>query len=327
MSGEGGIDEKIYKLLEKLAKNGVVEINPVVDLNGVSYPQIEETVEVRGFDNVHRLIEDLIGRGIFKPKLIDKIIRCPNCGGFNVLTRYHCPYCGSFNTGRISIVTHILCGAIDSIEAFKKDEKMVCPRCGRELTKPEVDYRILGEIFKCNSCERRFDTPVIMHKCSTDKTVFSYREANYVPIYSLTLSDKVFESVIKGKYLITLISNILRENGFRIIETSTLPGSSGVNQKFDIAASLPVDGGNINLCINILPNVSDFEVVMVFSRVFDVRSAHGIIVSLSEVPENVYRLAKSYDIEIIVMGNVEKLKSEINEYIGRLKNAVKAKKR
>ena len=327
MNGDEGraTDEKIYKLLEKLAKKGIVEINPIVDLNGVSYPQIEEIFKIRDFDGVYRLIEDLTKIEIFKPKLIDKIIRCPSCGGFNVLTRYHCPYCGSFNTGRTSIISHILCGAIDSIEVFRKGEKIICPRCGNELNKPEVDYRILGEIFKCNSCGRRFDSPVIMHKCSIDKTVFSYREANYVPIYSLTLGDKIFESVIKGKYLVTLISNILREGGFQVLERSTLPGLSGINEKFDIVALLPVNGGHINLCVNILSNVGEFEVLTVFSRVFDVRPAHGIIVSLSEVPEHVYKLSKSFGIEVIVVEDVEKLKSKINEFINRLKNDVKAK--
>jgi 5-methylcytosine-specific restriction endonuclease McrA len=328
VNGDEGrvIDEKIYKLLEELAKKGIVEINPIVDLNGVSYPQIEEIFKIRGFDEVYRLIEELIKREIFKPKLIDKIIRCPNCGGFNVLTRYHCPYCGSFNTGRTSIISHISCGAIDSIEVFRKDGKIICPRCGKELNKPEVDYRILGEISKCNSCGRRFDSPVVMHKCSIDKTVFSYREANYVPIYSLTLSDKIFESVIKSKYLVTLISNILREGGFQILETSTLPGLSGIDQKFDIAAFLPVDGGHINLCVNILSNTGEFEVLTVFSRVFDVKPAYGIIVSLSEVPENAYKLARSYGIEVIVMDDFEKLKSKVNEFINRIKNDVKAKK-
>lgn len=315
---ERKVDERIYKLLERLIKNGVIEVSPVVDIDRVSYPLIEEVLEVKDFDEVNEFIKLLIKSGMFKYKLIDKVVRCPNCGGFGILVRYHCPYCGSFDINRGSIISHVICGEINSTDVFEKEGKLICPRCGRELVKPGVDYRIIGEVFECSSCKRRFDMPIIMHKCIIDKTTFSYREAKYVPVYLLSLSEEVFESVVKGKYAVSVISSVLRENGFQVSENSTLHGTSGVDQQFDIVA-LPKNQGSESLCINVTSNISETDIITMFSRIFDVRPAHGVVVSLSDIPERVQKLAKSYGIDIIVAKGIEELRDRVKEYISKLK--------
>lgn len=313
------IDERTYKLIERLVKNGIIEVSPIIEVGKVSYPIIEEVLEIKSFDKVNEFINILIKSGMFEHKLIDKAIRCPRCGSFSILVKYYCPYCGSIDIDRNSIISHTMCGEISSISNFRKGEKLICPRCGRELVNPEIDYKIIGEVFECNNCKRRFDMPAIMHKCATDGMTFSYREAKYAPIYLLTLSEEVFKSVVKGKYVISIISNILRENDFQVFENTALRGTSGINHQFDIVASPKNQKNSKYLCINVTSNISENDLIMMFSRIFDVKSAYGVIVGFSDILKHIQELAKSYSISIIAVKGIEDLKDKVNKYIGELK--------
>ena len=157
-------DHKVQLLVSKFVSDELGVLNPIYDpKQGFRYPVIDEIVGDSA--STEEFLQKLFEGGVLERKLYDKIVYCPSCSSANLSIHYTCPHCKSFDVKKSALIEHIKCGYIDTEDHFQKDDKLVCPRCNKELTNPDVDYHRAGVWCTCNQCGKSFDIPVPAHFC------------------------------------------------------------------------------------------------------------------------------------------------------------------
>jgi len=288
-------------ILNKFLSGEVTRLDPVYDpKHGYRYP-IAEAI-IGDPEETEKHLNKLYEINVLKRELYDKIIHCPGCQSANVSIRYCCPYCKSFNIEKSALIEHIQCGYIDTEERFKKDNKLTCPRCHKELTKPEVNYRKAGIWCKCNDCGKSFDIPVPSHFCRDCKQNFTFEDSLHRNVYSYILNEEVAKEAGLSYILVGPIREFLQSRGFEVESPGFLKGKSGASHMFDVAASR---GGMVkNVVVIDLATtgedvVSEQSVIAMFAKVYDVAPDKACLVAIPKMTESGRKLANLYKIELI----------------------------
>jgi hypothetical protein len=130
---------------------------------GFFYPDLEKIVPDSSID--YPVLEEIEKYGILKREFCDSALACPACNSFKVSIKFRCTSCGSTNMDKGEVIEHLHCGHIEKYEKFVKAEKMICPKCGKELKALGVDYRKPGLFFKCCSCDNIMPQPTYYYIC------------------------------------------------------------------------------------------------------------------------------------------------------------------
>ncbi len=319
--------EKLYRehavliLLNRLLSGaaGSGEIRPVLDpVFGYRYPEVERDIEGTSADAL-ALLERLEKARILEKKFFDKIVLCPSCKVSKVTFHYLCPVCGSLHIHKKGLIEHISCGHIDAEEKFKKDGKLICPRCDLELKELGVDYRIPGSWFECASCHKRFDEPVFVHDCGNCGSRFTVRDAILTDIYSYILNKEAEAEVRRGIILLTPIAEALRKAGFSVESPGFVQGTSGATHQFDIVASKTVGGTKSFIGIGVASStieVDEQPVISLFAKIFDTHPAQAILVVIPKLGETGRRMADLYKIKVVEAANVEEAVKKLRALVG-----------
>jgi transcription elongation factor Elf1 len=295
-------DPRFQSFLKKFLSGEPKRLDPIYDPTyGYRYPQVEALVGEPS--ETEEFLNHLYEIGFLKRELYDRVIHCPNCNSANVSTRYRCPYCKTFDIKKSSLIEHVSCGYIDTEERFKKEDKLVCPKCGSELTKPDVNYRKAGVWCSCNECGKSFDIPVPSHFCRLCGENFTFEDANYRNIYSYTLNEAMIKEAGAHYMLVAPIKDFLQNQGFHIESPGFLKGKSGASHIFDIVASSNEKAKKI-IVIDIAASptkeaVSEQSVISMFAKVFDTTPTKACLIAIPKISENGRKLADLYKIKLI----------------------------
>jgi len=294
-------DLRAQLLLSKFISGEISKLDPVYDPKyGYRYPAVEAIVGEPS--SAEEFLSRLFEAGVLKRELYDKVISCPNCVSANVSIHYCCPYCNSFNVKKSSLIEHTQCGYIDTEERFRIKDKLLCPRCGRELTRLDVNYRKAGVWCTCNECGKSFDIPVPSHFCRDCHQSFMFEQALYKDAYSYSLSEDVMREATLGWIMIAPLREFLQSRGFEVESPSFLKGKSGANHRFDIVASrkgIRRDVTAIDLATSTDDMVSEQSVIAMFAKVYDVTPDRACLIAIPKMNENGKKLAVLYKIELI----------------------------
>ena len=294
-------DRNVQLLISKFVSNELSELNPVYDPKyGYKYPVVDAIVGDPS--STDELLQSLFENGVLKRELYDKIVYCPSCNTANVSMHYCCPHCKSFDVRKSALIEHIQCGYIDTEEKFRKNDKLVCPRCRKELTRPDVDYHKAGVWCTCNECGKSFDIPVPAHFCRDCRRNFTFEEAFYKDVYSYSLTPEAMKEATLGWILIAPIREFLEGRGFKVESPGFLKGKSGASHMFDIAASPAGVKRNvtvIDLATSADDIVSEQPVIAMFAKIYDVAPDRACLVAIPKMSENGKKLASLYKIELI----------------------------
>lgn len=295
-------DSRFQSFLNKFLSGELEKLNPVYDpKHGYSYPQVEAIIGDPA--TTEEFLNRLYEMGFLKRELYDKIIHCPACNSANVSTRYRCPYCKTFDIKKSSLIEHVSCGYIDTEERFKKKDKLVCPKCGAELTKPDFNYRKAGVWCSCNECGKSFDIPVPSHFCRECNEDFMFEGANYRNIYSYSLDEAVMKEAGAHHTLVAPVIKFLQNRGFHVKSPGFLKGKSGASHIFDIVASSDEKAKKIVVIdIAFSPKedaVSEQSIISMFARVFDVAPNKACLIAIPKMSAKGRKLADLYKIKLI----------------------------
>jgi transcription elongation factor Elf1 len=320
-------DSRFHLFLNKFLSGELEKLNPVYDpKHGYRYPLVEAIIgdSAATEEFLNRLYEV----GFLKRELYDKIIYCPACSSANVSTRYRCPYCRTFDIKKSSLIEHVSCGYIDTEERFRKKGKLVCPKCGVKLTKPDVDYRKAGVWCSCNECGKSFDIPVPSHFCRECSEDFTFEDANYRNIYSYSLNETVMKEAGAHYMLVAPVREFLQNRGFHVESPGFLKGKSGASHIFDIIASSEEKAKKLVVTVKRTPSgkeevstssdektkeiividiassqtegvVSEQSIISMFAKVFDVAPNKACLIAIPKMSENGRKLADLYKIKLI----------------------------
>ena len=298
-------DHLVQVVLSKFLSGELARLTPVYDPNqGYKYPLIEAILGDSA--KAEQLLTKLSKAGILKRELHDKILFCQRCGSPGVSIHYNCPHCKSFDIRKSALVEHLQCGYIDVEDHFRKGEKLVCPRCGKELVKPDVDYRKAGIWCTCNDCKKSFDIPVPSHFCRDCKQEFTFEDAVYRDAFSYTLSEEARKEASLGWILVMPIREFLESHGFEVETPGFLKGKSGASHMFDITAFKKGEVRNvtvIDLATSAENDVSEQPVIAMFAKIYDVAPETACLIAIPKIADNGRKMAKLYNITLIEARN------------------------
>jgi transcription elongation factor Elf1 len=312
-------DHKVQLLISKFVSDELGVLNPIYDpKQGFRYPVIDEIVG--GSSSTEKFLQEMFEGGVLERKLYDKIVYCPSCSSANLSIHYTCPHCRSFDVKKSSLIEHIKCGYIDTEDHFQKDGKLVCPRCNKELTSPDVDYHKAGVWCTCNQCGKSFDIPVPAHFCRECQENFTFDEAIYKDVYSYSLTPEATKTATLGCVLTVPIIEFLEDLGFTVESPGFLNGKSGTRHMFDLTAVSAGKKQNItaiDFATSTDDIVSEQSVIAMFAKIFDVTPDRACLVAIPKMSENGRKLASLYKINLIEAKNqstaIDSLKACVTE--------------
>jgi transcription elongation factor Elf1 len=298
-------DHLVQVFLSKFLSGEIEQLDPVFEpAVGYRYPLVEailgESADAEAF------LARLTDAGVLIKELSDKALLCPHCGSSRVATRYNCPLCDSFNVRKSALVEHIPCGYIDIEDHFRKGGQLVCPRCGKELKKSEMDYRKAGIWCTCSDCDKSFDIPVPSHFCRNCSKSFTFECARYENVYSYRLSRNAGKEASLGWILIAPIREFLETHGFKVETPGFLKGKSGANHMFDVTAyrkGTPNELSVIDLATSPQDLVTEQPVIAMFAKIYDVTPDRACLIAIPKISPNGRKMAKLYNITLIEAKN------------------------
>ena len=300
-------DRDTQILIGKFLTGEIGKVEPVYSPKlGYHYPQIEAIVGEPSKAQV--FLDTLCEAGILERELYDKIIHCPKCRSTNISVRYCCPYCKVFDIEKSSLIEHVKCGYMDVEENFQKEDKLVCPKCGEELTRPEIDHRKAGIWCTCKQCGKSFDIPIVTHFCRDCRENSAFEEVTIKSVYSYRLKEEAKEEAGLGWVLMAPLREFLVSEGFEVEGPAFLKGRSGANHLFDIVASKsPVRNKKKTTVIDIARSsegmVSEQPVIALFAKIFDVSPDHAYLIAIPKINDNGKKMADLYSICVVEASN------------------------
>jgi len=322
--GEKSGHRKVYGdydaqlLFSKFINRDITELCPTFDpVYGYRYLVVEKLIR-KSPEEVKEFLNKLHELNILKGKLYDKLLICPSCGSRYVSTIYLCPYCQSINIERQILIEHLKCGNFNLEKYFKKNDELICPKCGLKLEKLNVDYRRVGVWFECKDCGRRFAVTIPSHRCYSCGRLFNVEDAKFEDVYTFTLDEKVEEEVKGGVLVLSSIGSFLEKLGFKIESPGFLRGESGVSHKFDIVARK----GNIDTPLVLDVIISDsssteFPLLGLYAKILDVKKALPFLIVVPGINEEGRKLASTYKINLIEAKDPQEILDKLNTKISK----------
>jgi transcription elongation factor Elf1 len=298
-------DHLVQVLLSNFLSGEITKLEPVYNTDGgYRYPSVEKIVgDPVAVDDFLRQLADA---GILERELYDRTIHCPNCSSARISIHYDCPYCKSFNVEKSALIEHVPCGYIDTEEKFRTGEKLFCPRCKKELTKADLDYKKAGIWCVCHNCGKSFDIPVPSHFCRECHFTFTFEDATYKDIYAYTLSKEAGKEASLGWTMANPIRQFLESCGYEVETPGFLKGKSGASHVFDVTA-FRREGEKEILVIDVATasedEVTEQPVIALFAKIYDVSPNQACLVAIPEINANGKRMAKLYNITLIEAKN------------------------
>jgi hypothetical protein len=298
-------DHLVQIFLSKFLSGEINKLDPVFDADeGYKYPLVEAILGNN--TKVKSFLTKLSETQILKKELYDKTLYCPQCNSARISIHYNCPHCKSFNVEKSALIEHLPCGFIDTENRFRKGKKLVCPKCGKELVKPDVDYRKAGIWCTCNSCEKSFDIPIPSHFCRECNKTFTFEDATYRNSYSYYLTEEAKKEASLGWILIAPIQKFLESQDFKVETPGFLKGKSGASHMFDITAFRKETSEKvtvIDLATSTDDVVSEQPVIAMFAKIYDVAPDDACLIAIPNINENGKKMAKLYNITLIEAKN------------------------
>jgi len=310
-------DHKVQLIISKFVSDELDTLNPIYDpKQGFRYPIVDEIVGDSSSTN--EFLQKLFEGGVLERKLYDKIVYCPSCSSANISIHYTCPHCKSFDVKKSALIEHIKCGYIDTEDHFQKYGALVCPRCNKELTNPDLDYHKAGVWCTCNQCGKSFDIPVPAHFCRECHENFTFDEALYKDVYSYSLTSEAAKEATLGCILTVPIIEFLEDLGFEVESPGFLNGKSGTRHMFDLTAVSAGKKKNttvIDFATSTDDVVSEHSVIAMFAKIFDATPDKACLVAIPKMSENGRKLASLYKIDLVEAKNqsmaIEALKDSV----------------
>lgn len=199
------------------------ELRPALkpELGGIIY-SLGENFEVT-YDKL-RLSEK---KGLLKSNGSMSFSACPKCESVNLRAQLVCPECKSQTIFKSDLLIHYDCQTTAPIEEFHSAlrDGYYCKRCRKDLKRVGIDYGNPGIGFKCSSCEKVFQFPLVLSYCEVGHTSkIDEIDLKSYPVYVLGENAKSLSTLLLET---RSLRNLLEEKNIHSQILCQLRGSSG----------------------------------------------------------------------------------------------------
>jgi len=125
----------------------------------VDYPLLTGLPEPR------ETLDQLAGSGLLAQRFFDRVHCCGRCASSRLNVREECQHCRSSHIVDYSLIHHYHCAFQAAEERFTSGDRLICPKCRRELRHYGVDYDRPGTAFHCQACGEGSPEPAVGFLC------------------------------------------------------------------------------------------------------------------------------------------------------------------
>jgi len=125
-----------------------------------------------------------------RTKVYNRIRLCPKCetGHLNYIDV--CPQCGSLSIKKTNMIHCFTCGHVAPEEKFRRENTLLCPRCGTKLRHIGSDYDHPLESYTCGDCGAVFVEPEVKASCLNCGTVSDTDTLIVKNFYGYSITDR-----------------------------------------------------------------------------------------------------------------------------------------
>lgn len=303
---------EVRRLVDSLLK-GKTDLRPQRDPVAGDY-----VFEVEGISTskASALLDDLNTNDVLEKYRIDSVPICPTCEHSNFYVNYACPFCQHRDIERATMIEHYSCGHTDFDSSFKSGDRLICPKCTRELKLIGTDYRKMERVYRCSSCKRYFGTPSIELACRTCEKNVPTDSVHLIPTYGYRLNDEIRDELMTFCSLEGPIIDLLRRLGYETDAPWSERGISGTEHTFDIRARNKDSEIVIDMTSG-AEEVGSESVVAFFGKIYDLNPRRGILVAMPGLSKDAERLSSLYKVEVVTGASIEELVRNFSEVLGR----------
>lgn len=180
----------LLKLLRYLLSRNktLTPIPSHLSLTGYSYPFLEASIEDDQYQEVNSIFEAAVERGFLSPTFVDLVHVCSNCHSGFINYREICPKCQTRKITTQHSIHHFVCGYIGPEADFFQGNKLVCPKCSRQLRHIGVDYDKPSVIMECEN-GHVFQEPEMETFCMRCHTVGDLNSLVDYPVNEYTITN------------------------------------------------------------------------------------------------------------------------------------------
>ena len=302
--------DKSQLLLLEIEKLPDRTIKPFIDFNESTlfYPILAKIGESP--DNIS-FLDDLVAERVLTKKVFEKLIICPHHPDtYSSTVRLYCPKCESLNVNKLNLYEHKRCGFItESTDYdFSNSENSVCPSCKRKILDFKKEIRVPAMWHQCTDCNEKFDNAIIKLYCRKHEHDFDTNSGQYITTYSYRLTDYEAPITSDDDKMHQDLEKLLKEFNFSTEFKAAIKGKSGNTHKIPIYAKNNINEEAIAIFIHRNSgNLSQVDINSILIPILDVGPKNVLLLTTSNIEEDVKPIAKQYGIEIISDPDLSKI--------------------
>lgn len=255
-------------------------------------------------------LEKLVSSNFLTKYPSELTIACPKCQSVNINSHYICQNCNSSDFVKGEVMEHNKCGYTDLSMIFedKSLDKLICPKCNKDLKLIGVDYFRLESAFKCRKCTIIFSNPYQIFDCNEcNLKSIKFTELGWKNVFTYSLSAAKISEIKQQVFSLDEIEKYILNLGFKVNTDYLIQSSNQTLGPFDIVAQK----NDSTIIINSLgDDIEDnFSKLFEFNIIDKVISGniHKIVILFSEPKEVTKNLMENYNIQPIVIEDISKL--------------------
>lgn len=155
-----------FKILRILASRNC-ELKPIATVrrsSGFVYPIIEPLFTKRDRGALE-ILNFLKKQSLLTEKFVTRAHFCGHCSSAFLNFKETCPHCAADDLSTDELVHHFKCAHTAELSEFQQGDRLVCPKCERQLRHIGIDYDKPSVVSRCNQCNHRFQDPVVLTEC------------------------------------------------------------------------------------------------------------------------------------------------------------------
>lgn len=198
------LTEEEETLLNQIIDKNILVIKQNITSEGVKQEGLEDIFMDYTWNKLSQLFKSLVDKGVLIVHEKERALFCPKCKSPLISTVYICPYCQSSKVQHIELIEHLICGYTGILEKFISNSRLICPKCKTDLgpmdSEPSINgskkrYKIIGSIYQCEICEKKFNKPKMLHICQKCGTEFDFKKGGYKILYNYEIPEKIIQTL------------------------------------------------------------------------------------------------------------------------------------
>jgi hypothetical protein len=268
-----------------------------------------------GFEVSYEKLRQSEKKGLIRGNGFLAFTACPKCENLNLQTQLFCPECKSQALLKSDLLIHYECQSTGPVEEFQSSLRngYYCQKCRKELKRVGIDYGNPGIGFKCSSCEKVFQFPLVLSRCDYGHSSrIDELDLKSYPKYTLGGNAKGLSTLLVE---CRNLKSELEKKSMKVKILATLRGASGATHVAPLLLTKPFQGSDEQIALELVSDESNFEktVLQLLLKSADLQSVKMIIIykgSLTSI-DHIKAVVNPQKVKVLLLTDPAQLPDQI----------------